>query len=69
MTTTTLRRDTHEEYAHIAERTRQARQLLAFWHSRARQRRHLSELVPAQLDDVGITAEAARAEAAKPFWR
>ena len=39
------------------------------WHARARQRRHLAELSPRLLDDLGLTPEAARAEAAKPFWR
>jgi len=39
------------------------------WHARKRQRRTLLELTPAQLDDIGITREAALEEAAKPFWR
>lgn len=36
---------------------------------RARQRRNLSNLTPRELDDVGISGEAASAEAAKPFWQ
>ena len=39
------------------------------WHARNRQRRALLELTPEQLDDIGIAREAARDEAAKPFWR
>lgn len=43
-------------------------EIVALWHARARQRARLGELPPALLDDVGLSAEAARAEAAKPFW-
>ena len=39
------------------------------WGERARQRRHLSQLTRRELDDIGIGAEAALAEAAKPFWK
>ena len=39
------------------------------WSERARQRRHLSLLTPRELEDIGISAAAAAAEAAKPFWR
>ena len=39
------------------------------WRARARQRRRLTELTTDQLEDVGITVEAARIEAAKPFWK
>ena len=44
-------------------------QVIPVWRSRARQRRHLANLSPEQLLDVGITSEAARTEIAKPFWR
>lgn len=44
-------------------------ELIQLWRSRARQRRQLSQLSPAQLDDIGIDPAAAWAEAAKPFWR
>ena len=43
--------------------------VLGHWHERAAQRRQLSGLTPWELDDVGISADAAAAEAAKPFWR
>ncbi len=46
-----------------------ATRLVLQWSERARQRRHLSALTPSELDDVGISWEAASAEAAKPFWR
>ena len=38
------------------------------WSERAKQRRHLSQLTPREREDIGITAQAASAEAAKPFW-
>ena len=43
--------------------------ILRQWSARARQRRQLSGLTPWELDDVGISVDAAAAEAAKPFWR
>ena len=43
--------------------------LLLRWSERAAQRRHLAGLTPRELDDVGIGAASAAAEAAKPFWR
>lgn len=42
---------------------------LALWRERARQRRHLRSLTPAQLQDIGVSAAAARFEAAKGFWQ
>lgn len=39
------------------------------WSERARQRRHLSHLTRRELEDIGIGADAASAEAAKPFWK
>lgn len=41
----------------------------AFWLSRARQRRNLSELDERLLDDVGIDPRSARREAEKRFWQ
>jgi uncharacterized protein YjiS (DUF1127 family) len=49
----------------IARLTRALRQ----WSERAVQRRQLSSLTQRELDDIGISMEAAAAEAAKPFWR
>jgi uncharacterized protein YjiS (DUF1127 family) len=43
--------------------------ILWLWIQRARQRRRLAELDAAQLRDIGVEPEAARREAAKPFWR
>ena len=43
--------------------------LLWFWHERSQQRWHLTTLTARDLEDVGISPEAAAAEAAKPFWR
>ena len=39
------------------------------WHVRAQQRRVLRELTSDQLEDIGISREAAWKEAAKPFWQ
>ena len=41
---------------------------LSYWRALARSRRALGELTPDRLDDVGLSAEAAAAEAARPFW-
>ncbi len=46
-----------------------ARARLALYHRRARTRRELSWLTPAQLEDLGIDELTARSESAKPFWR
>ncbi len=43
--------------------------LVARWIRRRRQRRHLATLEDRLLQDIGITAEQARREIAKPFWR
>ncbi len=43
--------------------------ILWLWSERAIQRRHLAGLTQRELDDVGISREAATQEAAKPFWR
>ncbi|MCV3270955.1 DUF1127 domain-containing protein [Roseobacter sinensis] len=39
------------------------------WTTRRRTRRALKKLTVRQLDDVGLTPEQARHEAAKVFWR
>jgi uncharacterized protein YjiS (DUF1127 family) len=39
------------------------------WRLRARTRRHLRELDRRLLSDVGLTQEAAKREASKPFWQ
>ncbi len=38
------------------------------WMRAARTRKQLLELTPAELKDLGLTSEAARAEACRPFW-
>jgi uncharacterized protein YjiS (DUF1127 family) len=43
------------------------RQLL-IWGSVRRQRQHLMELDAHLLADIGVTAQAAQAEADRPFW-
>ncbi len=39
------------------------------WHSRARERRRLARLDARMLRDIGVSAEDAARESAKPFWR
>ena len=41
---------------------------IGLWRERARQRRHLAEMSPEMLADIGVSASAARTEAGKPFW-
>ena len=43
--------------------------VLWLWNERAIQRRHLSALTQRELEDIGISREAADQEAGKPFWR
>lgn len=42
---------------------------LAIWTHRHRSRQTLAGLEDHELDDIGMSREAARQEAAKPFWR
>jgi len=43
--------------------------LVILWMNKSRQRRQLARLDPRLLADVGITAEQARIEVEKDFWR
>lgn len=42
---------------------------LWLWGERSARRRQLKELTQRQLNDIGVSREAAVQEAAKPFWR
>lgn len=42
---------------------------LAVWETRIRTRRHLRDVDPLRLGDVGLTTAEALIEGAKPFWR
>ena len=42
---------------------------IGLWRRRARSRQQLCELNDHLLKDIGLSREAARFEAAKPFWR
>lgn len=44
-------------------------EVLRLWLRRARARRELADLDEDQMRDAGISREAARREAEKPFWR
>jgi uncharacterized protein YjiS (DUF1127 family) len=41
---------------------------IALWRARTRQRHQLRNLSAAQLADIGVSREAATAEARKSFW-
>ena len=41
---------------------------LRLWHALFRQRRALAGLDAAALEDIGVSGEAARREAGRPFW-
>ena len=42
---------------------------LTMWIQRSRQRKQLAQLDQHLLDDIGLSAELAAREIAKPFWR
>lgn len=59
-----------EKLHHVVWQVFQQRLRACQWRwQRQRQRRALARLLAHELDDVGISPEQARAEAAKPFWR
>ncbi|NCF83093.1 MAG: DUF1127 domain-containing protein [Proteobacteria bacterium] len=68
MTTTALRNRPALRYATLSTAFARTRSTFRLWSERARQRTHLSELSPAMLEDIGVSAPAARAEANRPFW-
>jgi uncharacterized protein YjiS (DUF1127 family) len=43
--------------------------VLQLWSARTRQRQHLAKLSFEHLEDIGVSADDANAEAAKPFWQ
>ena len=49
-------------------RARPGRGLLDIWWERAAARRQLAEMEDHILQDIGLSREAARQEARKPFW-
>ena len=69
MTTTALRvRARVRPSAGLAGGLARVTAAIAVWRERARQRRHLAEMSPEMLRDIGVSVSAARAEAGKPFW-
>ncbi len=44
------------------------RNVLMVWYRRQAQRRHLKEMEPRLLADIGINRQVANEEARKPFW-
>lgn len=55
-------------YAPLSRPRRIAGTVLGRWIAVARERRALARLTAAELRDVGIAPQAARAEATRPFW-
>ena len=53
----------------IARTTTGGWRAIVFWHSRAHQRRALSELDDRLLDDIGVDRRSARLEVVKRFWQ
>lgn len=43
--------------------------MVTTWDKRRKTRRHLAKLTPELQKDIGVDAQTARAEAAKPFWQ
>ena len=68
MTTATIKLHAPDHGVSLRESAATLLKAANLWRSRARQRKHMLELSVDQLQDVGITREAALAEAAKPFW-
>lgn len=52
----------------LARPLRQVRPGLLAWLDLRRQRRALARLEPQHLDDIGLSPDQARAEAARPIW-
>jgi uncharacterized protein YjiS (DUF1127 family) len=68
MTTTTLKRQSALRYGALSTGLAAVAATFGVWRERALQRRHLAEMSPRMLADIGISTSAARAEASKPFW-
>jgi uncharacterized protein YjiS (DUF1127 family) len=68
MTTTTFKYQHQDQFATPRQILTRVWNTLSLWSNRAQQRTQLAELSWEQLEDIGITRESARAEAAKPFW-
>jgi len=49
--------------------TKQIMAKAKFWASRSRQRKQLARLDTRMLADIGVTAEQAKLEVMKPFWK
>jgi uncharacterized protein YjiS (DUF1127 family) len=69
MTTSTIKLASQDPSVSIRSRFESILAISGLWHARAKQRRRLAELTGSQLEDVGLSVDAARAEAKKPFWR
>jgi uncharacterized protein YjiS (DUF1127 family) len=68
MNTLTLHYHGHADSAAPVS-TRDLPVLLRVWYQRARQRRQLAQMNAWQLEDIGISRDAALDEAGKPFWQ
>ncbi|MCI4662244.1 MAG: DUF1127 domain-containing protein [Neomegalonema sp.] len=53
---------------HSTLHSRGLKAMLVRWNETIRSRQALAQLSPEQLEDIGLSAEQAKAEAARPFW-
>ncbi len=58
-----------EQFPLISQWAIQLENTIVMWNDRYITRRPLSTMPHALLEDIGITPEQAKLEAAKPFWR
>lgn len=68
MTTTILRNRSALRHTTVSGAFANLCTSIGLWRERARQRRRLAEMSVEMLNDIGVSASAARAEAGKPFW-
>lgn len=68
MTTRVLKNRAALHHTTLSSVLTDAWETIGLWSERARQRRHLAEMSPQMLADIGLSRSAAGAEAGKPFW-
>ena len=68
MTTTALKNRSVLHRTTVSSAFADSLATFGLWRERARQRRHLAEMSPEMLRDIGVSPSQARAEAGKPFW-
>jgi uncharacterized protein YjiS (DUF1127 family) len=65
-----LRRVSHPSLVEVlSKQTKRYLLVMRHWHQNYRSRRHLKNLPPHLLDDIGIDEVSASKQAQKPFWK